>query len=160
MLEEIESARELAASPQCTARADSVSHWGVQQQLDHLLLTDQAILDGLEGYLSGNAPPGPEGRPSLMGHFVLRTGFIPRGKGRAPERVLPGARSPEEITAEFGTLLEGYRKLGESLGEIQAGGATQRHPLLGVFNGAQWLRFAHLHHRHHNKIIADILRAA
>ena len=132
----------------------------MQQHLDHLLLSEQAILDGITNYLAGETAPGPIGRPSLMGHFVLRTGFIPRGKGRAPERVLPADRSPQDIAAGFGALHDGYQNLGESLGEIQAGGATQRHPVLGVFNGVQWLRFAHLHHHHHNKIIADILRAA
>ena len=160
ILKEVEGAHALAAGPECSARADAVSHWGVQQHLDHLLQTDRAILDELTSYLAGGTPPGPSGRPSLMGYFVLITGFIPRGKGRAPERVLPTDRSAEEIAAGFDELRTGYQKLGESLDAIQSGGAAQKHPVLGVFNGVQWLRFAHLHHRHHNKIINEILRAA
>jgi hypothetical protein len=158
ILGELKGARKLASGPGCAVRADSVSHWGVQQHLDHLELTDRAVLDALSSFLAGKAPAGPVGQPTLMGRFVLVTGFIPRGKGRAPERVQPEDRSAAEIVEGFEDLLSGYQRLGADLGRLQEGGATQRHPILGVFNGVHWLRFVQLHHHHHNKIIRDILK--
>jgi len=56
------------------------------------------------------------------------------------------------------SLRQATRSLAGVLDEIVANDTTQAHPILGQFNGVQWLRFAHLHHRHHNKIIRDILR--
>ncbi len=71
---------------------------------------------------------------------------------RAPSRSL--------VASHRGILeeLEGAR-WADSLGAIQSGRGTQDHPMLGVFDSAQWLRFAHIHSRHHSKIIAEILRA-
>ena len=101
LLDEMERAERLAREPEtCAVRVDSVSHWSVLQQLDHLLKTDAAILDGLRQNLKDNAPNEPGG-PTFMGWFVLLTGFIPRGKGKAPEFVLPSDRSPGQIAAGF-----------------------------------------------------------
>jgi hypothetical protein len=160
LLEEIDRAIQLAGQPErCAARADAVSHWGIQQQLDHLLITDGAVLDGLRRGLSGGLPTEPQGKPTLMGRLILWTGFIPRGKGKAPKFVLPGDRPAAEIAGGFTVMRGDYEALTDSLGEIERNRGTQAHPVRGHFTVAQWLRFAHLHHRHHWKIIDDILRA-
>ena len=160
LLEEIDRATQLANQPErSAARADTVSHWGVQQQLDHLLITDEAILAGLRRGLAGELPARAQGRPTFMGQLILWAGFIPRGKGRAPEFVLPGDRPAAELAAGFTALRRDYEALTDSLGDIERNKGTQPHPILGHFTGAQWLRFAHLHHRHHWKIIDDILSA-
>ena len=88
----------------------------------------------------------------------LGTGFMPRGRGKAPEFVLPTDRSPDEIATGFQATLRGFEALGSELGAIEASRVRIAHALLGRLSGVQWLRFAHLHHRHHNKIIEDILR--
>jgi len=159
LLQEIAEAAQLAAeSERCAARVDSVSHWSVQQQLDHLLHTDTALLQGLRKGLAGEARE-TRGGPSPMGWFVLLTGFIPRGKGKAPEFVLPTDRSSEEIAAGLEETLHGFEALADSLEQIERSPGRIPHPILGRFNSVQWLRFAVLHHWHHNKIIADILRS-
>ena len=43
------------------------------------------------------------------------------------------------------------------MGEIDACLHTHPHHVLGHFTPAEWLRFLHLHHRHHDAIIRDIL---
>jgi hypothetical protein len=160
LLREIATATELARQPdKCAARADAVSHWSIQQQLDHLLKSDAAILEGLHRALASEAPVEPGG-PSFMGRLVLWTGFIPRGKGKAPESVLPSDRSPAEIAAGFDETRGGFESLQSSLAEIERSRATVPHPILGRLNAVQWLRFARLHHRHHHRIIRDILRSA
>ena len=125
-----------------------MSHWSVQQQLDHLLKTDRALLAGLRRGLAGEIPVEPGG-PTLTGRLVLLTGFIPRGKGRAPESVLPDDRTPEEIAAGFEETRRAFETLRDSLPVLESNRATIPHPVLGRFNSVQWLRFAHLHHRHH-----------
>jgi len=159
LLEEIDRGTELAGQPErCAVRDDAVSHWSVQQQLDHLLITDGLILDGLRSGLAGEVTPEVDGSPTFMGRLILWTGFIPRGKGKAPDFVLPADRPPADIVAGFTAMRKDYEALTDSLGDIQRNRRTQPHPILGHFTGAQWLRFAHLHHRHHWKIITDILR--
>ena len=160
LLREMDRAARLADQPErCAVRVDEVSHWSVRQHLDHLLITARAILDGLRQGLDGELPTDPGGKPTTRGRIVLWTGYIPRGKARSPEMVLPGDRSAADLATGFRKTQAEYRALTESLGEIQRNRGTQPHPILGHFTSAQWLRFAHLHHRHHWKIIGDILRA-
>ena len=161
VLDELDLALRLASDPsRCPARADDVSHWDVRQHLDHLMITDSKILEALNLGLSGELRDEPGGKPKLMGYFILWTGFIPRGKGRAPEFVRPTDRPPSEIAAALEETRNGYLAIESRLGEVEQLQATRPHPILGDFNAVQWLRFAHLHHRHHDKIIDDILRVA
>jgi hypothetical protein len=46
-----------------------------------------------------------------------------------------------------------------SLAQLEASNATRNHFALGDLNAAQWLKFAGIHARHHQKIIRDVLRA-
>ena len=77
-------------------KAESVSAWDVGQHLDHLAEADRFILGGIEAALE-DPPPNVDKRPVFIGRVVLLTGFIPRGKGKAPEQTQPKASSGEEI---------------------------------------------------------------
>jgi hypothetical protein len=93
---------------------------------------------------------------SILTWFVLLTGRIPRGRGKAPKVTLPERTGfkglEEEIEAEKAELraltVDAIRRF------------EMNHPGFGRLNGRQWLRFLSIHRRHHLRIISDIARAA
>ena len=157
---QLDELRALARQPDLApVRAEEVSGWSVGEQLEHLLLTDRMILDGFDRLLDGKVTSAGGG-PTAVGRFILMSGYIPRGRGRAPKGVVPGALSPDEIASGFEDVKMRFHELEPRLDEIQASRATYRHPLMGDFNAGQWLKFVKIHHRHHAKIIRDIGKAA
>ena len=140
-----------------TVRAQEVSGWSVGEQLEHLLLTDRMILDGFDRLLDGTVTTAGGG-PTAIGRFILVSGYIPRGRGRAPKGVVPGTLAASEIASGFDQVKTRFEKLTTRLGEIEASSATYRHPLMGDFNAGQWLKFVKIHHKHHQKLIRDIRR--
>jgi hypothetical protein len=140
-------------------RAPEVSGWSVGEQLEHLLLADRTILDGFDRLLDGTLTSAGGG-PTAIGRFILVSGYIPRGRGKAPKAVIPGTLSPGEIASGFEVVKRRFEELAPRLGEMEAGGATFRHPLLGELNPGQWLKFVKVHHHHHQKLIRDIRRQA
>ncbi|MGB5817144.1 MAG: DinB family protein [Thermoanaerobaculia bacterium] len=150
----------LAGQPDLAAvHAQGVSGWSVGGQLEHLLLSDRMILDGFDTFLDGTLTSAGGG-PTAIGRFILLSGYIPRGKGRAPKGVVPGDLSPSEIASGFAGVKKRFEELAPRLGELEASRATYRHPLLGDFNPGQWLKFVKVHHHHHQKLIRDIRRLA
>jgi len=120
---------------------------------------DQAILEWIRTVVDGTVDPDPPGRPTVPGYVVLTLGFIPRGRGRAPKGAHPEDRNRAELVvgyAEVGALAESLRG---DLPGISRAGQVRRHPMLGCFTARQWLAFTDIHHRHHQKIITDIVRA-
>lgn len=161
MLQCLAKARALASDPAaCATTVEEVSEWSVQLHLEHLLLAESGILRFLESVAYGAASDAAEGGPSTRGYIVLQSGFIPRGRGKAPGRTVPSGLPLEAIQTGFKDLEERYRALEQHLGLLDSHKGTLKHPLLGHFNPAQWLRFAHVHHKHHQKIIDDVLDRA
>jgi uncharacterized damage-inducible protein DinB len=154
----VDEACALAGDPTKAARrADGVSSWTVQQHLEHLLLADRAIIGVLRGMLRERAPsPGP-GRPTWVGYLVLFRGSILRGKGRAPQLTVPTGLELNEVAAGLHAVRGELEALESALPQLAAARSTRPHPVLGDFTPLQWLRFVHVHHVHHGKIIEDIL---
>lgn len=140
-------------------RADSISQWDVAQQIDHIAQADGVIMMSILNTLK-SPPENVEGRPIPIGRIMLLTGFIPRGKGKAPQSTLPKAAKREDVRADLEKALKHFQKLQPRLGEISQSPGRSPHPMLGMFNGTEWLRFMDAHHYHHMKIIRDIQRAA
>lgn len=132
-----------------------ISAWTPAEHLDHLVKVGTAMVDRLlqpdvKSLTRGISP---------LGRLILVLGRIPRGAGKAPER-LRGARvTPDELRASLdqlerllttldGTHLDGKR------------GAIVPHPRFGGLTPAQTLRFAAIHNDHHLRIIEDVLRRA
>ncbi len=139
--------------------APEVSAWSVQDHLEHLLLSDRSVLDWV---LKALARPNPQTReqfPREIGVSLLAGGSIPRGRGPAPDFTLPTGL----VAAGVRTGLEALRTLTAGLeprtAEVDACRHTLPHHVLGHFTPAEWLRFLHLHHGHHEAIIRDILAA-
>ncbi len=97
--------------------------------------------------------------PSLVGHVILLTGRIPRGRAKAPDFVEPQGLERQAIVAGLGETRGRLIALDGRLEELRRLEATIAHPILGGFTAARWLRFAHIHHLHHGRIIDDILDA-
>jgi uncharacterized damage-inducible protein DinB len=146
----------------CEARTPEVSAWSVGEQLEHLVLADRGILQAVQELTEPGANHGDAaatGGPTIIGRVILWTGFIPRGRGKAPDFAKPSGMSSADLAAELGEIRSDVEALGSRLGEIERIPAVRTHPVgLGSFTPAQWMRFAFVHHVHHAKIIRDILK--
>lgn len=139
--------------------APEVSAWSVQDHLEHLLFSDRNVLDWV---LKALARPNPETRaqsPHDIGVGLLARGEIPRGRGPAPDFTLPDGLASADIRAGFEALRALAAGLEPQLTALDACRLTLPHHVLGHFTPAEWLRFLHLHHGHHDAIIQDILAA-
>ncbi len=134
-------------------RQPSISGWSVAQQLDHILKVCSAMLKGL--IRPGEAPPAGI---NMIGRVILLVGRIPRGRGKAPERLRGVDASAEQLAAS----LEDVRRL---LTEVRAesfrpaNNPILRHPFFGGLTPAQTLRTIVVHTRHHLRIAREIIAA-
>jgi hypothetical protein len=147
------------------ARAASVSGWSVAQQVEHTLRAFSAMLGVVVSLApSGSAPPqarAARARPTFAGRFVLFTGRIPRGRGRAPATLLPVEEPTQAAARELLAAARAeLRRLSEAREDVGRWPGALPHPALGLFSAAHWLRFARIHTLHHLRLVADILRAA
>ena len=160
ILARIEDLLESARQPEIAAlQAPEVSSWSVGRQMEHLALSDLAIVAGLEALLAGTLESAGGG-PTRSGWIVLLTGWIPRGKGRAPEQTVPEDKELPAVVRDLEEARRRFRDIKGHAAAISASRATYRHPLLGSLDAGQWLRFTRIHHDHHAKIIAEIRRAS
>lgn len=142
------------------ARNDGVSAWSVGEHLEHLLLANRGMVDWLAPTIAGEEPElrgDPDGRPTVAGRVVLLTGYLPRGVGRAPGRTVPEGIDRIEVAEGLRSVLATTRELASGLQVIERSDARMTHPALGTLDAAEWLRFARIHHCHHEKIVRDIL---
>ncbi len=135
--------------------APLISGWTVRQHLEHLWRVDSGIVGWVKRVRDETVTSDGVGRTG-PGTLVMWLGAIPRGKGRAPESTRPVGAELDEIVAGFRTVRSDVEVLGEALDRLAAVKVTRRHPLLGCYTAAQWLRFAHIHHVHHRRIIEEI----
>lgn len=150
-----------ARSGVCAVRAPGVSAWSVGEQLEHLALADRSILDSMDRLVasaaSGGAPA--PGRPTAFGWLILTTGYIPRGRAKAPLSTTPGGLDPASLHDAVRANRERVEALGPRLADLEAVRDTSPHPVLGRFTPRRWVQFSGVHHRHHAKIVRDVLRA-
>ena len=156
VLDELETCLALAREPAVLElRSPAVSDWSVAQHLEHMGLVDRSVLGILE-----KPPDEPTSGRGLtpMGRLLLFLGFIPRGRATAPSFVEPGDPTREDVGPKLTEIRDRFRALGEDLARLDGGVPLGEHPVFGHLDGAQWLRFASIHHRHHLKIIRDVRR--
>jgi len=141
-------------------RIEDVSAWSPAQHVDHILRALDVLWGRAEMLAEGVADEiRAKGAPRVLGRLVLLTGWIPRGRGRAPETVLPDPRPVRhrlrvalgEATRRSEVLRRRADRLGEAPGVLP-------HPQLGDFDARRWIRFSDVHTRHHLAIVADIDR--
>ncbi len=157
---QIDGLIELASDhPLHDAEAAKVSKWTIGKQLEHLLLSDSSIFDSFDRLIDGRDAPAPGG-PTWLGRIILATGFIPRGRGKAPKGVRPAGRAASDIEAGLHRLRQRCDQLREHLPLLEEAGWRCHHPYFGALAIGEWMRFMDVHHRHHLKIVRDIRKAA
>jgi len=136
-----------AALLEADACAPQVSAWSAGMHVQHCAL----VMLEVAGALASSAPP-PAGRPSVLGHVLLRLGRIPRGRAKSPATVRPPERvDPAEVT---GLLEKAERALRDVEGMAPA--AWFRHFAFGTLRRDRALRFVRIHNDHHLRIVEDI----
>ena len=138
------------------ASTPDISGWSVQDHLEHLLFSDRRVLGWIIETLALPNPEARERPPNEIGVALLARGSIPRGRGPAPEFTLPDGLTSTDLRAGLEALSELATDLEPKLAELDACRHTLPHHVLGHFTPAEWLRFLHLHHRHHEAIIRNI----
>lgn len=127
-----------------------ISSKSVGWHLDHSLRVIQGISSDLaiikeKSYKKSN---------SMGKAYVFFTGKIPRGKGRAPKRVV--SETNEFSMEELEALLVSAKSQYKNLEKIPEGNYFS-HPLFGDLRKKKAMRFIAIHTNHHLKIIQDII---
>ena len=135
-------------------RVERISNWSVGQHLNHLMKADRSIFEFFP-----NPDEGPLRAVTPVGRIVLWSGWIPRGKGKAPVATQPDDPAIDALIAEVETVQSLFSHSIEPPEALLEPRAIAKHPVFGGLNRAQWLRFVAVHHHHHAKIIRDVLRA-
>ncbi len=130
--------------------APAVSQWSVGNHVHHCCLA----MIGICWLLESSTPPMPPSKFSMRTTVVLLSGWIPRGRGKSPESVLPTDTSMGEL---------------ESLVDRSERAVVEAHHLdpqswfkhfaFGVLDRDKTLRFIRIHNGHHLRIIEDITSA-
>ena len=132
------------------ARAPAVSGWSVGQHVEHCLLATI----GIAAALAGSSPPPPRPGLALKRRMLILTGWIPRGRARAPAavspQVEPGIERLQALLEQADAALADAAQLPQD--------AWFRHFALGPMDRDTSLAFLAVHDRHHLKIVRDILR--
>lgn len=150
---QLELMRLRASSPEADLlrTAPNVSAWCPAQHLDHLARSSTSILKRL-------TTPAPAGRGiTLVGWLVLRIGWIPRGRGKSPEKLHGTPASSAALLASFDEM-ERLVKSADAPSLERSRIPVVRHPKFGGLTPSQALRFVSIHNVHHLRIIEDIAR--
>ena len=123
------------------------SSWCVAEHLDHTLKVTNMTLQIL---LKDELPALPRGI-NLIGRMVLLTGWIPRGRGRSPEKLRGAPVPPDQLEAQLALLDELIDRIAAE--PQRSASPVFRHPFFGGLTFAQSLAFLAIHTDHHLKII-------
>ncbi|AGC75161.1 hypothetical protein LX97_02461 [Nonlabens dokdonensis] len=129
---------------------EKISQKGTYWHIDHSL----KVLEGIPEVLKNSNPQDYKPKFSFIKFMIMNTGYMPRGKGRAPKQVIPeGELSKKELLLKF----EKVKTNIESLKTLEKD-KTFKHPLFGWLNLNDTVKFMGIHTHHHIKIIRDILK--
>ncbi len=128
----------------------SVSSKSVGWHLDHSLKVINAVINTLKE----SKPSDYKWKFNLIRVFIYTFNYIPRGKGKAPKRVLP----PEILIKEdiYSQIVQAKLNLETVIGLPSKSNFT--HPYFGMLNLKQTLKFLGIHTNHHLKICSDIVK--
>lgn len=125
------------------------SAWSVSEHLDHTMKVATSTIQVL---LKPVLPTLPYG-VNLIGRLVLFFRWIPRGRGKAPEKLTGIPATREDLEARIAELEALLDRAQESANGGRDNAPVLRHPLFGGLPFAQALDFIVIHTNHHLKII-------
>ena len=149
--EQLQRIRTLSSDERLFVTKDGVSGWCPGEHFDHLLKVTSSILKRIPS--TDVLPNGI----SLPGRLSLALGWIPRGIGKAPERV-KGVRCTDTELAGLLANVESLLDAADTTAIDAARSPNVPHPVFGGLTPTQALRFVAVHNEHHLKIVRDILR--
>lgn len=141
-------------------RVEAISGWTPAQHLCHVALANGHMLSAVDRIAHQAAPAAAGGTLTVIGRFVLLTGHIPRGKGKAPANSIPPADPGRLEAAEMlgKSRLALLRVKGE-LPRVEEATWRVDHYVFGRLDALQWLKLVKIHADHHFRIIDEILAA-
>lgn len=146
--------RGLAELPDARLHATaSFSAWSPAEHLDHSLRVWTSIVKRIT---TPNLDPLPHGM-KFLGRIVLAFGWIPRGVGKAPEKMVGGRATGPELLTIVDRAQDAVRALSQDEVAKQFAPIVP-HPVFGGLNASEALRFVVVHNEHHLKIVRDILK--
>ncbi|MEM8883064.1 MAG: DinB family protein [Planctomycetota bacterium] len=125
--------------------------WNAAQHLEHLSIAAVRSLKAVHVIQAGQGET-REGKADVIGRRILRSGRIPAG-AEAPQPTRPTEEGDLDRARANLATCRGW--LAELPPTGLADGAMP-HPLLGLFDGNEWLRFVAVHTRHHLALIDDL----
>tara|TARA_R110001592_G_scaffold95324_7_gene274728 strand:- start:2891 stop:3346 length:456 start_codon:yes stop_codon:yes gene_type:complete len=129
----------------------NVSEKGIDWHIDHtlkvIIYASKALID--------SKPDNYKWKFNKWRFIIFLKGSIPRGRGKAPKRVLPkDIISAKDIQEQLAVAKELVANL-ESLPKK----SNFEHPLFGMLKRDKSIIFIGMHTQHHINIINDILKA-
>ena len=147
-----------------SSTAPEVSSWSVARQIHHIGLVNSVMFGHVRTLLEEPEAASTEGGLTRIGRMVLLFRWIPRGRGRAPEAVIPSETTGTEelkggVEESRGKLLEveSLCQSEDSRRRLREG--RKHHFAFGDLTAIQWLCFGRIHTWHHLRIVRDIRRA-
>lgn len=144
--------------------APAVSSWSPGRHIWHVCRVNSVMFGHIRQLLEEPQSASQEGGLTPIGRLVLLFRWIPRGRGQAPEAVLPpdtpGTDELKRTVEESrGKLLEveSLCRSRDSRRWLRHG--RKHHFVFGELTAIQWLCFGRIHTRHHLRIVRDIQRA-
>jgi hypothetical protein len=127
----------------------NVSSVNVAWHIDHSL----KVLNGISQTALQSDPKDYKWSFNFIRILVFLKGGIPRGKGKAPDSVMPkGAIIQEDLLVQFDKAKVAMEKI-KTLSPKQ----HFKHPFFGVLNAKQTQKLLRIHTQHHLSIIKDII---
>ena len=143
-----------------TAPAAGVSEWSAGQHLHHIAQSNRVIARSIAGLVTSESETDADRRVNLAGITILASGYIPRGRGKAPARLHPpSSLAREDIESAVTASVRSIDGLKELAGIIEKRRSRLKHPYLGYLRSSQWLRFMNVHTGHHLRIVRDVEHA-
>jgi len=141
----------LSKTNQADKLTEKVSNASVGWHIDHSLMVLNKVLSQLENSDEKDYQSSFNKNRFIV--FLLNR--IPVGKGKAPEAVKPTEIFDQEKTARFGE---------KALEKNEASANWHKnknfnHPIFGMLNKKQTLKFLNIHTNHHLKIIIKIINS-
>ncbi len=128
----------------------SVSKSSVGWHIEHTLITTIEIIKALKNSM----PQDYKWKFNPARVFVYAINKIPRGKGRAPQSVLPKGLI---VTDNLSKNIQVAKMKVKELSDLHSNNYFE-HPYFGKLNLKPSIKFLKLHTRHHIKIINDITK--
>jgi hypothetical protein len=127
----------------------SVSRWSAGMHIHHCCL----VIIEISNQLKDSVIPSPPKKWSIVKTFVFFTGIIPRGRGSAPEKVLPDIHL---LSQQLHESLDESERIIREVRNIDSQMWTN-HPVFGILTRDESIEFIRIHNSHHLKIIREIL---